>query len=248
MLGELMAAAVLLANNLKFRGSLTVQVQSPGPLRLLVVECTDGLGLRAVAKWDGELDDDADLQALAGAGRCVISLDPRDGSRIYQGIVAMEHGSVAALLEHYMQNSEQLATRIWLGADGERAAGLMLQKLPSPERGDSGDDPWERALLLAATMQPSELMRLAAEPLLSRLFADEAVRLFGERQVRFDCGCTDSRVANALILLGQQEVEEVLAEQGRIEVSCEFCNRKYAFDRVRAMTLFARRATTPGLH
>lgn len=247
MLGELLAATALLASNLKFKGSVIVQVQSEGPLLLLVVECSEQRGMRAIAKWNGDLDETADLQRLAPGGRCVITLDPRDAARMYQGIVALERGSIAELLEHYMQNSEQLATRLWLSADGERAAGLMLQKLPDATTG-AADDAWPRITLLGATVRPAELLDLGAEELLSRLFAGEEVRLFGDQPVAFSCGCSETRVANALLLIGRAEVEEVLSEQGRIEAACEFCNRKYTFDRARALALFAQPDPTPTVH
>ena len=179
LLGELLAATALLANNLKFKGSLIVQVQSPGPLELLVVECTDEFGLRAIAKWQGTLRDDADLLQLAGNGRCVITMDPRGGVRMYQGIVAMEKGSVAEVLEHHMQSSEQLATRMWLAADGEYAAGLLLQKLPgSGDGGVKGGEDWDRVTLLGSTVRCGELLTLAGDALLHQHFAGETVRLY----------------------------------------------------------------------
>lgn len=249
LLGELLAATALLANNLKFKGSLIVQVQSAGALQLLVVESTDLLGLRAIAKWQGDLPDDADLLQLAGKGRCVITLDPRDGAQMYQGIVAMESGTIAEVLEHHMQSSEQLATRMWLAADGKRAAGMLLQKLPGSGNGSSkGTDDWERVTLLGSTVHTDELLTLDAEALLQRLFAEDTVRLFAEHPVRFECGCSESRVANALLLLGRNEIEQVLAEQGRIEVACEFCNRKYTFDRAQALALFAQQESTTTVH
>lgn len=247
MLGELLAATALLASNLKLKGSVIVQLQSPGPLTLLVVECTDRRGMRAIAKWNGPLDAAAELQQLAPGGRCVITLDPRDAARMYQGIVALERGSIAELLEHYMQNSEQLATRLWLAADGEHAAGLMLQKMPDAAHQD-GDEDWRRITLLGATVRNPELLALPAEPLLVRLFAEEEVRLFRDQPVAFSCGCSETRVANALLLIGRAEVEEVLAEQGQIEVACEFCNRKYRLDRGQALGLFARGDATPTVH
>lgn len=248
MLGELLAATALLANNLKFKGSLIVQVQSPGPLQLLVVESTDELGLRAIGKWQGDLPDDADLLQLAGNGRCVITLDPRDGAQMYQGIVAMERGTIAEVLEHHMQSSEQLATRMWLAADGERAAGLLLQKLPGSIGNMKSGEDWDRITLLGSTVRPGELLTLEGDALLRRLFAEETVRLFAEHAVRFECGCSEVRVANALLLLGRNEIEQVLAVQGRIEVACEFCNRKYAFDRARALSLFALPELTSTVH
>ena len=249
MLGELLAATALLAANLKFKGSLIVQVQSPGPLQLLVVESTDELGLRAIAKWRGDLPDDADLLRLASNGRCVMTLDPRDGAQMYQGIVAMESGTVAEVLEHHMQSSEQLATRMWLAADGEHAAGLLLQKLPGAGTGSGvGGEDWDRVTLLGSTVRPGELLALDGEALLNRLFSQEAVRLFAGHPLRFECGCSEMRVANALLLLGRTEIEQVLAEQGRVEVACEFCNRKYAFDRARALALFAQPEPAGTLH
>lgn len=248
MLGELLAATALLANNLKFKGSLVVQVQSPGPLHLLVVESTDGLGLRAIAKWQGDLPDDADLLQLAGNGRCVITLDPRDGAQMYQGIVAMESGTIAEVLEHHMQSSEQLATRMWLAADGERAAGLLLQKLPSGIGNMQSGEDWDRITLLGSTVRPGELLTLEGDALLRRLFAEETVRLFAEHAVHFECGCSEVRVANALLLLGRNEIEQALAVQGRIEIACEFCNRKFAFDRARALSLFALPEPTATVH
>ena len=249
LLGELLAATALLANHLKFKGSLIVQVQSPGPLQLLVVECTDLFGLRAIAKWQGDPPDDADLLQLAGNGRCVITLDPRDGAQMYQGIVAMEKGTIAEVLEHHMQSSEQLATRMWLAADGERAAGLLLQKLPGSGIGNTkSSEDWDRITLLGSTVRPGELLTLEADALLRRLFAEETVRLFADHAVRFECGCSEMRVANALLLLGRNEVEQVIAEQGRIEAACEFCNRKYAFDRARALSLFAQPEPASTVH
>jgi molecular chaperone Hsp33 len=247
MLGELLAATALLASNLKFKGSVIVQLQSPGPLQLLVVECNDERGMRAIAKWNGPLDADADLQDLAPAGRCVITLDPRDAARMYQGIVALEKGSIAELLEHHMQNSEQLATRLWLAADGERAGGMMLQKMPTAVDAVD-DDSWQRVSTLGSTVRARELLELEVEPLLRKLFSDEAVRLFRPHPVSFSCGCSEARVANALLLIGQSEVEQVLDEQGSVEVACEFCNRKYSFDRARALALFAPAESTPTLH
>ena len=208
--------------------------------------------MRAIGKWTGELPQDADLLSLAPDGRCVITLDPKDGGEMYQGIVALEHGSVAEVLEHYMHNSEQLATRLWLAADGERAAGLMLQKLPGSDDEDvnaQSDEDWNRTTILASTLTDGELLGLEAQPLLDRLFADEPVRLFSEQPLRFECGCSEARVAKALLLLGRDEIEDVLDEQdGRIEVGCEFCNRKYVVDRAGAMALFAPEPPTSTVH
>ena len=251
-LGEMLAATALLGINLKFEGSLVVQLQSSGPLTMLVVECQGGTGFRAIGKWTGDLPDDGDLLSLAPDGRCVITLDPKDGGEMYQGIVALDHGSIAQVLEHYMETSEQLATRLWLTADSERAAGMMLQKLPGSDDEDvnaQSDEDWNRTTILASTLTDAELLELDAQPLLDRLFSQEPVRLFAEQALRFECSCSEARVAKALLLLGPEEIDEVLDEQdGRIEVACEFCNRKYVFDRAGAKALFAPEPPAPTVH
>jgi molecular chaperone Hsp33 len=245
VLGEMMAAAALLAATLKFQGALVMQIQGSGPLRLLVVECTAGLALRATAQWAGE--PTGDFAQLVGEGRFAITLDPRDGRPAYQGIVAVEGGSVARTLEHYMARSEQLPTRLILTAEGGVAAGLLLQRLP----GSSGADPsreaddWERLSHLAATLTPGELVRLPFQEILRRLFHEEDVRLFDPEPVHFACSCSRAKVADMLRLLGREEVTGILAEQGRVTVTCEFCNQRYEFDAVDVAQLFASPLLTP---
>src|SRR4051812_23768076 len=156
VLGELMAAGALLAATLKFDGSIILQLQGKGPVKLIVVECTSEQTLRATAKWDGELDADATLGALLGDGRFVITLVPTDGRQSYQGVVEIDPAGVAASLENYMQRSEQLETRLWLAAGDDRAAGLLLQKVPSREEPD--EDSWNRATKLAETITEPELL------------------------------------------------------------------------------------------
>jgi molecular chaperone Hsp33 len=237
VLGELMAAGALLAATLKFDGSIILQLQGNGPVKLIVVECTSEQTLRATAKWDGELDDDAQLGTLLGDGRFVITLVPRDGGQSYQGVVAIDPAGVAASLEHYMQTSEQLDTRLWLAAGEERAAGLLLQKLPAREEPD--EDSWNRATKLAETITQPELLQLPARNLLHRLYHEEDIRLFEPRPVSFRCSCSPERVAAMLKMLGLAEVRSILAEREMVEVTCEFCNRAYRYDSVDAEQIFA---------
>src|SRR5512135_1220483 len=158
LMGELCAAAVLLAATLKLQGSMVLQIHGKGAVKLLVVECTGDLELRATAKWQGELTHGT-LQDLVGDGRFVITLDPKDGSQPYQGIVALEGDSIAEILQSYMTRSEQLETRLWLAADGKQAGGMLLQKLPA--QGESQDaDAWERATQFADTLKAEELLDL----------------------------------------------------------------------------------------
>ncbi|HZN24351.1 MAG TPA: Hsp33 family molecular chaperone HslO [Burkholderiales bacterium] len=243
VLGELMAAGALLAATLKFDGSIILQLQGSGPVKLIVVECTSEQTLRATAKWDGALPDaDAGLAELLGDGRFVITLVPRDGRQSYQGIVAIDPAGVAASLEHYMQSSEQLDTRLWLAAGEEHAAGLLLQKLP--ERAEPDEDSWNRATQLAATLTTPELLKLPPQTLLHRLYHEEDIRLFDPRPVSFRCSCSNDRVVAMLRMLGYAEVRSILEERDAVEVTCDFCNRAYRFDSVDAEQLFAAAHTT----
>lgn len=233
MMGELTAAAVLLAATLKLDGSLVLQIQGSGAIKLLVVECGGDLKLRATAKWDGELH--GSLNELVGDGLFVITLAQKDDKPAYQSIVSLEGQSVAEILQNYMTRSEQLDTRLWLTADEHSAAGMLLQKLPEQI---ASDDAWSRVTQLAETVRADELMQLPTETLLYRLFHEEYLRLFDVQPVSFNCTCTRDNVARMLMILGQNEVDSILTERQAIEVHCEFCNHRYEFDKVDAAQLF----------
>lgn len=238
ILGELMAAGALLAATLKFEGSIILQLQGKGPVKLIVVESTSEQTLRATAKWDGELPAEAGLGDLIGGnGRFVITLVSGEGKQSYQGIVEIDPSGVAASLERYMQNSEQLETRLWLAAGDERAAGLLLQKLPAREEPD--EDSWNRATKLAETVTAPELLSLSVRTLLHRLYHQEDIRLFEPRPVSFRCSCSGERVTAMLRMLGHAEVRSIIEERDTVEVTCEFCNRAYRYDSVDAEQLFA---------
>jgi molecular chaperone Hsp33 len=245
LLGEAMAAAVLLASTLKFDGLLTLQLQGDGPLSLLVVQCASNLSVRGLAKWQGE-DPRGTLAELTAGGRLVITIERRRAKERYQGIVLADTTSLAGCLEAYFAQSEQLPTRLWLAADGRSAAGMLLQQLPGDVAAPGDDaDGWRRAGLLADTLSTDELLSLDAEPLLRRLFHEEDLRLADTRDVRFRCSCNRERVEAALRLLGRNELDDLLASEGRIEVRCEFCNKAYAMDAVDVEGLLAREGTLP---
>ncbi|WP_333841687.1 Hsp33 family molecular chaperone HslO [Pelomicrobium sp.] len=241
LLGETMAAAALLSATLKYSGSMIMQMQGDGPIPLLVVECTSELALRGLAHWKETLPD-GPLSELVGSGRFAITLDPREGRRTYQGIVDLAGESVAAVLEHYMRRSEQLDTRLWLAAGEKRAVGMLLQRLPGTASSDH--DLWNRAITLGGTVSRNELLACVPRELLQRLFHGEDVRVFDTRPVRFGCSCSRERVQAMLRMLGRDEVRAIIAEQGTVEVRCEFCNRRYGFDAVDAEQLFAAAVTT----
>jgi molecular chaperone Hsp33 len=238
LLGETLASVCLLANSLKFQGSLILQLHSVGTLRLLVVECDSSLSLRATAQWEGAVTDDALLADLVGdprASRMVLTLDPKDGGPLYQGVVALEGTSIAALLEHYLAKSEQIESRLWLRAADGRACGLLLQRMPGAADVDAAT--WRRAAA-AVDAAPAAFGAADAHALLAALFPDDDVRAFRARNPRFGCSCSRQRVAGALRLLGSGEVESILAERGGVGVDCEFCNRRYEFDAAEARALF----------
>jgi molecular chaperone Hsp33 len=242
VLGELMAAAALLSATLKFDGSLILQMQGSGTVKLIVVECTSEQTMRATAKWDGELAAGS-FRELVGDGRFAITIAPSDGKQTYQGIVELAGDSVSQVLEHYMAASEQLETRLWLGADGSQAAGMLLQRVPGPDGSDP--DAWNRAVTLSETVTDRELLNLPARQIIHRLFHEEDVRVFDARILSFRCSCSRERVVGMLRLLGRAEVRSIVAEQGEVDVNCEFCNKRYALDAVDAEQIFAAEVVTP---
>ncbi|MGB6242507.1 MAG: Hsp33 family molecular chaperone HslO [Castellaniella sp.] len=258
LLGELAAAAVLLASNIKFDGSVVLQLQGNGPVRLIMVECTADLALRATAHVQESAtipDDASSLQALLntdGQGRFTVLLDPagrQEGSTAYQGIVPLEGDTVAQALEYYMKHSEQLDTRLWLAADQTQCAGLLLQRMPGhtaadgvPGSSDTADATWAHCQALADTLKPAELLADTSEALIHKLFWEDDLLAFPDQAVRWHCPCTRERVAGMLRGLGQAEIDSILAEQGHVHIACNFCGKPYEFDAVDCASLFLKPA------
>jgi len=257
LLGELLAACALLTATIKLDGTLSVEIRGQGAVTLLMAESNPGMGdkaqrLRGIARYDDsaldELDDTA-LASLIGDGRLIITLDPREGQR-YQGIVAMDRPDIAGCLEGYFAQSEQLPTRLWLAADSQYAAGLLIQKLPQDSHsGDIDDDAWDRINHLADTITADELTGLDAEAVLFRLFNEEDARLFDPSPVVFECTCSRARFGSALHQLGADELRSVIEEQGQIETQCHFCNTYYVFTAADTEALIADPdAASPTVH
>jgi len=237
LLGEGVVAAALLASTLKTGSeNVLLQMQGDGPITLLVAECSSDFGLRCTVRYS-DVGEAATLTELLGQGRCAITVSSVTTPRRYQGIVPLEAPTLASVLESYMARSEQLETRIILHADSSAASGLLLQRIP--ERTDADADASNRLFHLASTATADELRTLAAPTLLRRLFPEDDVRLFGGRAIRFQCSCSQARVAGMLKSLGSAEVEDILAEQGRVEVTCEFCGQRYEFAPEQCRALFA---------
>ena len=240
VLGECLAAVALLAATIKFEGTVTLQASGGGPLSLMVVEATHRRTLRALARFEAPLPDDADLPSLLGEGRLAITVDPGEGKEQYQGIVDVQGKTLADALQSYFERSEQLPTRLWLAAHDSRAAGLLLQRLPGEEQAMEEDaDAWRRSQMLTDTVTARELLELEAKALLWRLYSQERIRLFSPEPWQFHCTCSRERVRTMLHALGPEELESILAEEGQVSVDCEFCSATYGFDEVDVGELLA---------
>ncbi|SDN61318.1 Hsp33 family molecular chaperone HslO [Vreelandella arcis] len=229
-LGELLAAVALLTDTVKLDGTLSIEVRGQGVLSLLMAESNPGGELRAIARIadGGDLpSESASFRELVGNGQIVITLDPSEGNR-YQGIVALDHETLSGCLEAYFSQSEQLPTRLWLAADGERAGGLLLQRLPDASQ-NQDVDAWERSVHLADTIKREELLGLEQREVLYRLYHEETVRVFDPKALRFGCTCSRERMSNALLTLGSEELRDILREQGEIDTQCHFCHTKYHY-------------------
>ena len=241
LLGEALAASVLLTGNIKLDGALSIELKSSGPLRLLFAECSEHGRLRGLARWSPPLPEPLQLNALPDAMMAITLGNVERGQR-YQGLVELQHAGLASALENYFVRSEQLPARILLAAAGDHAVGLMLQKMPDEGGRDAArdDDAWNRIVQLTATLGPAELLASAPQQLLYRLYHEESVCLFEPRVLAFGCSCSRERVATMLHSLGRDEVEAALAARGdEIEVICEFCAQRYHFDRIDAEHLLS---------
>lgn len=275
LLGEMAAAGVLMQANIKFDGALVLQAHGDGPVRLAVAEVQSDLAFRVTAKVVGEVPEGAGLEAMLnvnGKGRCAITLDPAKklpGRQPYQGVVGLRGDAgeplqcLSEVLEHYMLQSEQLDTRLILAANDEVAAGLLIQRLPVSGsgnlQGSSGarnedeigvNEAYNRISLLAGTLTRDELLTLDADTVLRRLFWEEPLRRFepqrGDAAPRFECSCSRARVGSMLRGLGREEVDDIVSEQGRVEIACEFCGKKYHFDAIDVVALFTPDLNQPG--
>ena len=271
LLGEMVAAAVLMQSNIKFNGALVLQIFGDGPVKLAVAEVQSDLSLRATASVTGELPADArlpDMVNVGGGGRCAITLDPKDrlpGQQPYQGVVPL-HGDhkekltrLSDVLQHYMLQSEQLDTTLVLAANDQVAAGLLIQRMPLKGEGNLAgaagqadedqigqNEDYNRIATLAASLTRDELLSLDVDTILHRLFWEEKLLRFVPQQgadgPRFACSCSRARVGSMLRSLGEGEVQSILDERGTIDVGCEYCGQQYHFDAVDAVQLF----TAPG--
>jgi molecular chaperone Hsp33 len=258
LLGEAVAASLLLAATIKFEGVLSLQLQGDGIVHLLLAQCTSGLGVRGLARYQEDAKRvtasaaESRVADLIGAGNLTVTLETDEGAQRYQGIVPITGERLAESLQGYFENSEQLPTRLWLYADAQGAYGMLLQRLPGEGGGSAPpvdaevDDAWRRVQLIGDTLTHEELRTLTDLEILRRLFNEDDVRLFEPSPVYFRCRCSRERVAGMLQGLGEAETRAVLAERGEVEVRCDFCNRAYVFDAVDVARLFNAGASGDG--
>ncbi|WP_318444526.1 Hsp33 family molecular chaperone HslO [Photobacterium leiognathi] len=232
LLGELLVATSLLTATLKFEGSITVQVQGDGPVSLAVINGDQNQNLRGVARWEGDVKEGSSIHDLMGKGYMVITIIPTQGER-YQGVVGLEGDTLAECLEAYFKNSEQLRTRIWLRTgefEGQpKAAGMLLQVMPD---GQGSESDFEHLETITDTVKNEELFGLEAQDLLYRLYHQEEVKVFEPQEVNFECGCSRERSGSAVISLHPDEIEKILAEEGKVSLHCDYCGTDYDFDSI----------------
>lgn len=231
-LGKLMAASALLSATLKYEGRFCLQVRLAGPVTLIQAETTNTGELRAIARYD---EDTKIEEVELKGGQLVITLEPAVG-KPYQGIVPLDSHELSEALEHYFEQSEQLGSRFWLVCDETIAAGFMLQQLPASDTSD--EDAWDRLTHLASTIKDDELLNLTNTTLLHRLYHEEDVRLYDAEDLRFHCTCSKRRISNALLQVGYDELSDILAEQGKVSVDCQFCLQHYSFNSEQIGELF----------
>ena len=226
LLGQGLAAVALLSSTIKFNGSMIMQIQGEGDFKALVAQSTHDCHIRGLIRTDVHVEEGTLSEMFGNNGRLVLTIEPEDANP-YQGIVALDGDNLGDAIENYFEKSEQLNTRVWLYADAQSAMGLLIQELPSK---DLDSKEWERVQLLANTLTEKEALTWGSEELLYKLFSEDIVRLYEPESVQFKCSCGRPRIERTLRALGEEELNSILAEQGKIEVNCEFCGAHYKFD------------------
>jgi molecular chaperone Hsp33 len=228
LLGNALTAITLLVDTLKIAGSVTLQIRGSGAIHLLVAEATSNNTIRGLVRQSRDLDEQKSLRDIFNTDKLVITVKNGTG-KPHQGIVPLSGDSLAAALQSYFDQSEQLPTRFWFACNENTATGMLLQKLPAES---VDEDAWNRLLQLASTTSSQELLDLKADILLHRLYHEENLRLFEADTVSFACGCSPQRSRDMLVSLGRSEIDDIIREQNEVAISCEFCNARYAFDSV----------------
>lgn len=234
LLGQALTAAALLVETLKINGSVSLQIRGSGAIHLLVVEASSEHSVRGLIRQSRPLDEQRMLTEIFESDRLVITIK-NGNAKPHQGIVPLVGDSLAEALQTYFNQSEQLPTNLWFACDRHTSSGLLIQKLP--EHSDD-DDAWNRIGMLAETIHQQELLELSAGQLLQRLFHEEKLRLFEPAPIQFSCTCSIERTRDMLISLGKAEIDDMIASQDEVSITCEFCNQQFQFDKVELELLF----------
>lgn len=241
LLGQAIAATPLLASHNKFDGRINLQFQGKRAISLLVTQIDASLQIRGMAK--APADAAGDYQQLMGRGTLGIMLEPRKGAQNYQAMVEILGDSLAESLEIYFAHSEQLPTLIRIAATDDKLTGILLQRLPLGEIG-SDDNNWDHLKHLFDTLSEDELGSAGAATVLRRLFHAEDLRMFEPREVTLACHCSHASISSMLLALGEEELQPVLKEFGKVDVTCEFCGRAHSYDTAQIKELFAAEHST----
>ena len=247
-LNEFSVAAVLLRDSVKIKASVTLQLRTPGAIKLLMADCLSDKRVRAIAEYESlELaaDQQIDLSALGKGSVLAVTITPEEGER-YQSIVPIEKASLQACLEDYFSRSEQLPTWFSLSASDSVAVGIALHALPKQKNTDAmgGEESFSRLGHLLRTVSEQEALATDSAEMLTRLFHAEACRLFDPSPVEFGCPCSAQKSLDALHSLGESDVATLIAEQKEfgkdlLVIDCHFCFQRYEFSFLEVMGLFS---------
>jgi molecular chaperone Hsp33 len=243
LLGEALCVAGMLSAIIKFEGRLTVQFRGHGKLKLLLAQCNSQFEMRGLAKWEDDLTE-ADLEQSFHQGVLVIMLDAAANKAPYQGIVNWRGASLAESIQGYFQESEQLATKLWLTVEEKSAAGLLLQIIPANEKGLSTLEQeivmpqWQEAVNLTDKSVTDHLCEDDFQTLIQHVYPNQDIRIFPEQDLSFRCTCSRSRGEEAILLLGREEAFAELKNKKSIVVTCDFCNTRYIYDKNEVEDLF----------
>lgn len=237
LLGEALVSCLLLTSSIKFEGEISLQFTGDKRLPLLLVQCDHHLNLRGVAKFMPSEQDDIDYNAAFLKGSMQVNINQFNQTQTYQSVVPITSLSMAENLMQYFAQSEQIASRVWLAVNDEMAAGMLLQLMPD-QNTQQREEFWEYAVHIGQTITEHELLTLDNPTILHRLYHETELRLYSARTVRFLCRCTEERMKQALVILGEADVKQLVQETGTVEVTCDFCNKKYNFDSIDITLLF----------
>ena len=239
LLGEALMSCVLLSGSIKFEGEISIQFHGDKRLPLLLVQCDHQLNIRGYAKFDAAHDTEDYAQAFL-EGTMNLFINQYHQTQVHQSIVHLHSTSMAENLMHYFAQSEQISTRIWLATDENRAAGMLIQLMPT-ENTEAREEFWQYAIQLGETIKEEELLNLDNETILHRLYHETELRLYPTRTIHFRCRCTQEKMRQAITVLGDQETNQLIKEHGNVEVKCDFCQSSFLFDSIDIAMIFKKK-------